>query len=76
MSKQFNKVFRLLKLQTKNNDGTFEIIFFDNKEHNYGPYYASEKIFDTEEEAIKYAINSPDWMYSDFTIIPIYSKIH
>ena len=76
MEKKFNKVFRLAKVHTKNNDGTFEIILVDNKEDNYRGYYASEKTFDTEEEAIEYAINSPDWMWSDFTIIPIYSKTH
>ena len=75
MEKKFNKIFRLAKVHTKNNDGTFEIILLDNKEDNYGPYYASEKTFDTEEEAIEYAINSSEWMWSDFTIIPIYSKI-
>jgi hypothetical protein len=43
MEKKFNKVYRLAKIHTKNNDGTFEITFIDEREHNYGPYYASEK---------------------------------
>jgi hypothetical protein len=76
MEKKFNKVYRLAKIHTKNNDGTFEITFIDEREHNYGPYYASEKTFDSEEEAVEWALNSPDWMYSDFTVIPIYSKTY
>jgi hypothetical protein len=70
MENKFNKVYRLAKVHTKNNDGTFEIIFRDEREHNYESY----KTFDSEEEAVEWALNSPDWMYSDFTVIPIYSK--
>ena len=75
MEKKFNKVYRLAKVHTKNNDGTFEIILFDNKEEYNYSCYASEKIFETEEEAIEWALNSNDWKYSNFTVIPIYSKI-
>lgn len=72
----YSKKFRLAKVYTKNNDGTFEITLTDNKEYNYGPYYASEKVFDSEEEAIEFALNHEDWKYSDFTLIPIYSKVY
>jgi hypothetical protein len=76
MENKYKKVWRLAKVYTKNNDGTFEIILTDNKEYNYGPYYASEKTFDSEEEAIEYALGHKDWMYSDFTLIPVYSNTY
>ena len=36
----------------------------------------TEEIFDTEDEAIQVALNDDDWKYSDFTVLPVYSKNH
>ena len=76
MESNYTKKYRLAKVRTKNNDGNFEIILFDNDKENYGPSYAADETFDTEEEAVQFALGDKDWMYSEFTVIPIYSKIH
>ena len=76
MENKYNKKFRLAKVRTKNNDGSFEIVLFDNAAENYGPSYAADETFDTETEAVQFALENKDWMYSEFTVIPIYSKNH
>lgn len=71
---EYNKKFRLAKIRTISNDGTFEIILYDNDKNNYVMSYAADENFDTEEEAITFALNNDDWKYSEFTIIPVYSR--
>ena len=72
----YTKKYRLAKIRTVNNRGTFNIVLTDNEKQNYGPEYAAEEIFDTEDEAIQFALNDDDWKYSDFTVLPVYSKNH
>ena len=75
---EYTKKYRLAKIRTENNNGIFDIVFRDNEEKGYygQGYYAAEEIFDSEDEAIEFAIHSSDWMHSEFTIIPIYEKIN
>ncbi len=78
MEKNYKKKFRLVYISTNRVNDNFEIKFMDNTDDG-GYYYnnisASEETFDTEDEAIEFALNSDKWNYLEFTLIPIYTKI-
>lgn len=74
MSKVIKK-FRLLYLRTTNQDNDFIVEFCDDNEYHYYGWSAKKLEFDSEEEAIQFAINNSPWKSSEFTIIPFWSII-
>ncbi len=68
----YTKKFKLAFFDTNRE---FIITFRDNEKTSYNGSYAADEIFDTEDEAIQFALNDENWKYSNFTIIPVYEKI-
>jgi hypothetical protein len=73
--KELRKRYRLVQVTTTERDINEIVHELTSKvEYIYGRYRSVEDSeFDSEDEAIKHALSSEDWLYRDFTILPIYS---
>lgn len=75
--KKIIKKYQLFYIsETQIGDTKIEVLEKRKDYSSYGGYSARDDIFDTEEQALEYAINSGDWMWRRFTILPIYSVDH
>lgn len=74
MQKQYKKQYQLFCLGTRKVNDQFELIITENVDENYGRYYASNDIFDTEDKALKHALTHEDYKWSKFIILPFYER--
>jgi hypothetical protein len=72
--KKIRKFYRLLEVGTTEHDRSLLVTTLSVSVDYDGRYRSVEECeFDSEEEAIDYALTSKDWEYRTFTILPVYS---